>query len=653
MLAFSVRYFFANAKRKQVSENAVRDSEKIALIAVTRPGLEMARRLRTRLRAGEVYRPDHYGPSPHPWEYPFPGPLSEQVPSLFTRCDQLVFFLAAGAVARLIAPCLVSKTTDPGVLAIDEMGQFVVPILSGHLGGANAFARIVAGCLGSTPVITTASDLVGGLSPDLLAQEYGWIAEPEERLKAVALALVNQEPVAIVQEIGGRDSWLDEKDLPAGVCCVRNIAKLPRHKFAKIMWITERLVEDLPGLKEEDILWYRPRSLVLGVGCERGISLPALEDGLNQFLKEHRISRLCIRALASAEVKADEEALLELAKRNAWETRFFRSEELAEVPDLPTPSPVVEKCVGTPGVAEPAALLAAGAQRLLVEKQIVTSVHSTRRMTFALARAAEFVPAGVNQGKVTFIGAGPGDPDLVTHKARRVLAEADVVVYAGSLIPEAILRLAPARAVLHNSASLTLEEVTDILIKGARAGQLVARLQSGDTSIYSAIREQMVLLDEAGVAFKVIPGISSYQALAASLACELTVPGMVQTVILTRGEGQTSMPEGESLEALARHGATLAIFLSARLGKDVQARLLTAYPAETPVVIAYRVSWPDEMIVRTTLDKLQEALVRYRFSRTTLILVGAALAAKEPRRSQLYDPEHGHIFRAARREATM
>jgi precorrin-4 C11-methyltransferase len=646
LLASSVRSGF----RKAIIEDVVNDATRIALIAVTRHGLELARRLRTRLRAGELHRPDHYGPAQNPWEYPFHGPLAERVPELFTRCDQLVFFLATGAVTRLIAPCLISKTSDPGVLAVDEAGQFVVPVLSGHLGGANAFARTVAGCLGATAVITTASDLLGGFSPDLLAQEYLWLPEPAERLKAVALALVNQEPVAIVQEIGGRGSWLDEKDLLANVCCVRQVANLPRQSFAKVLWITDRLVDDLSGLKEDAILWYRPRSLVLGIGCERGISLEALDDGLSRFLDEHRFSSRSIGTLASVDVKSDEEALLEFARKNGWEIAFFRSTELAGVPDLPNPSPIVEKCIGTPGVAEPAALLAAGEDRLLVPKQVLTSPHSDRRMTFALARSAAYATTNPNPGRITFIGAGPGDPDLLTHKARRVLAQADVVVYAGSLIPEAILRLAPAQAVLYNSASLTLEEVTDILIRCARDGRRIVRLQSGDTSIYSAIGEQMDLLDEAGIRYDVISGISSYQALAASLCCELTVPGMVQTVILTRGEGQTPMPEGEALEALARHGATLAIFLSARLGPDVQARLLTAYPPQTPVVIAYRISWPDELIVRTTLANLHTELLNRKLSRTTLILVGAALASHESRRSQLYDPKHGHIFRAPKHE---
>src|SRR6516165_6524138 len=188
---------------------------RVALIAVTRRGVEQAGLLRRRLRAGEVHRPARYGPAEHAWETTFDGPLGERVPNLFARCEQIVFFLAAGAVTRLVAPCLSSKETDPGVLAVDEAGRFVIPLLSGHKGGANAFARTVAGCLGATPVITTASDVIGGLSLDLLEEEHGWTAEPRARLKDTALALVNGAAVAIVQEVGRPGDWLDERELPA------------------------------------------------------------------------------------------------------------------------------------------------------------------------------------------------------------------------------------------------------------------------------------------------------------------------------------------------------------------------------------------------------------------------------------------------------
>jgi precorrin-4 C11-methyltransferase len=617
---------------------------KVALIAVTRRGAEQARLLRRRLRAGEVHRPEKYGPADHPWELPFAGPLAERVPELFGRCEQLVFFLAAGAVTRLIAPCLASKETDPGVLAVDEAGRFVIPLLSGHKGGANTFARTVAGYLGAMPVITTASDVIGGLSLDLLEEEFGWTAEPRERLKEAALALVNGAPVAVIQEIGRKGEWLDERDLPRNVTFGRDGVVLNLHEFEYVVCITDRLISTTSAVR---VLLFRPLSLVLGVGCERGISTDALEDGLTRFLAEHRFARTSIGTVTSVDLKADEEAIGELARRHGWQTAFYGADELARVAEAPNPSEVVARCVGTPGVAEPAALLAAGAKRLLVEKQVMTSPLAPQRMTFALARSAAFEEPGPE--KVVFIGAGPGDPDLLTLKAHRALARADVVVYAGSLVPEEVLRHAPTTAVLHNSAPLTLEEVMAVLVPAARAGKRVVRLHSGDTSLYSAIQEQMARLDEAGIAYEVIPGVSSFQAAAAALKAELTLPEVAQTVILTRAEGETPMPEGESLEALARHRATLCIFLSARLVDRVQEQLLTAYAPDTPAAILYRVSWPDEKIVLTELRHLAEEVSRHKLSRTTLIVVGTAVGRRQ-NRSRLYDKDHGHIFRGRDRD---
>ena len=267
----------------------MKPAPQIALIAVTQRGVERARHLRQRLHTGEVYRPARYGPATAAWDRPYDTALATQMAGWFTQYDHLVFFLATGAVTRLIAPCLDSKTTDPGVLAVDEAGRFVIPVLSGHQGGANAFARTVAGHLGATPVITTASDVIGGLSLDLLGETLGWVAEPAERLKAAAMALVNQEPVAIIQEVGSPGNWLNAWDLPPHVTWGARVSDLPAQSFSAVLWITDRLVEDVHGLDAERILWFRPPSVVLGAGCERGIPLAALEDGLVRWFEAEDI----------------------------------------------------------------------------------------------------------------------------------------------------------------------------------------------------------------------------------------------------------------------------------------------------------------------------------------------------------------------------
>jgi precorrin-4 C11-methyltransferase len=623
---------------------SMKPAPQIALIAVTQKGVERAQHLRQRLKTGDVYRPARYGPATAAWEHPYDAALAPQVPAWFVRYDHLVFFLATGAVTRLIAPCLDSKASDPGVLAVDEAGRFVIPVLSGHQGGANAFARTVAGHLGATPVITTASDVIGGLSLDLLAETLGWVAEPAERLKAAAMALVNQEPVAIVQEMGLPGSWLNAWELPPHVTWVPHVRALPAQSFSAVLWITDRLVEDLHGLEAGRILWFRPPSVVLGVGCERDIPLAALNDGLARFLRQAGYARASITTLASLDRKADETAIVELAQHAGWQTFFYGAVELAQVTGIARPSPTVERCVGTPGVAEPAALLAAQAEHLLAAKQVIASPLAPQRMTFALARLATVEDSPPAHGKVIFIGAGPGDPELLTMKARRLLAQADVVIYAGSLIPEAILHYAPATATIHNSAPLTLEQVMEIMLTAVQAGKQVVRLQSGDLSLYSAIQEQMALLDEAGVAYEAVPGISAFQAAAAALHSELTVPEVVQTIILTRGEGKTKMPAGEALAALAAHRASLCIFLSARLSRAIQEQLLTAYAPETPVAIFYRVSWPDEKIIVTRLQDLHSEIRKHNLTRTTLILVGEAIGSRK-NRSRLYHTTHAHIFR--------
>jgi precorrin-4 C11-methyltransferase len=620
----------------------------IALIAVTRKGVAQARCLRERLRAGDLYRPARYGPATPSWESLFTGTLAEQVPSLFARYRQLVFFLAAGAVTRLIAPCLGDKATDPGVLAVDEGGNFVIPLLSGHKGGANAFARRVAGCLGAVPVVTTASDVLGGLSLDLLEDAYGWVAEPAGQLKDAALTLVNEEPTAIIQEIGSRGAWLDEVSLPEHVVFASAASSLPARGYAQVLWITD-CVPPVPKSVAAPILWFRPKSLVLGVGCERGISLDALEDGLTRFLEEHGYARASIATLASVTLKANEAGLCALAERHGWQTVFYSPEELAAVSAMPNPSALVAACVGTPGVAEPAALRTAGVERLLVEKKVLASPLAPQRMTFALARLAQFQERA-HQGKVIFVGAGPGDPGLLTLKARRALTGADVVIYAGSLVPEEILRSVPATTPRHNSAHLTLEQVLDIMLPAARAGQRVVRVHSGDPSLYGAIQEQIAVLEREEIEYEIIPGVSSFQAAAAALKSELTLPEVVQTVILTRAEGQTPMPPRESLTALAQHGATLCIFLGGRLVERIQEQLLTAYPPETPAALVYRVTWPDEVVVTTRLDQLAETARRHGMTRTTLILVGSAIGGRR-NRSLLYDQAHGHIFRKRHREA--
>jgi len=259
------------------------------------------------------------------------------------------------------------------------------------------------------------------------------------------------------------------------------------------------------------------------------------------------------------------------------------------------------------------------------------------------------------EGTVYFIGAGPGDPDLLTVKARRLIGEADLILFADSLVSQEITLLAKPDAQVEGSSVLHLEEIVKRMVSAARSGRKVARLHSGDPSIYGAIHEQIRLLKQAGVPYEIIPGVSSVFAAAARLGVELTVPGITQTVIFTRSAGNTSMPARETIRSLASHGATLAIFLSVlRMRTVVQELRAGGYPEETPVAVLYRVSWPDEAIVQGTLADIIEKVRKTGWKRQALILIGEALEASGPEkknRSKLYDPKFTHIFRRAEKKS--
>jgi precorrin-4/cobalt-precorrin-4 C11-methyltransferase len=246
---------------------------------------------------------------------------------------------------------------------------------------------------------------------------------------------------------------------------------------------------------------------------------------------------------------------------------------------------------------------------------------------------------------VQFIGAGPGDPELITLKGARLLAEADLVVYAGSLVHPDVLKHCRPDATLVDSAPIALEAITDALIEGYRAGKKVVRLHSGDSSIYGATAEQTKRLDVAGVPWAITAGVSSFQAAAAALGVELTLPGVSQSVILTRAEGRsTPMPDGEQLDQLGKTGATLCLFLSATLAKKIESDLIPHYGADCPVAVVVRASWPDQVILRCTLDGLDAALKEAKVTKTAMIIVGRVLL-KEGEASKLYDKAFTHGYR--------
>ena len=248
---------------------------------------------------------------------------------------------------------------------------------------------------------------------------------------------------------------------------------------------------------------------------------------------------------------------------------------------------------------------------------------------------------------VYFIGAGPGDPELLTLKAARVIGECPVCLYAGSLVPEAVVAHAPAGARVMDTAPMTLDDTHAEIAAAHAKGQDVARVHSGDPSLYGAIAEQIRRLDADNIDYQIIPGVPAYAAAAAGLGQELTIPEIAQSIVLTRvSMKSTSMPDGETLENFGRTGATLAIHLGVRALRDIERKLSPFYGPDCPVIVAYRVSWPDQMFIRGTLSDIHAKVKAEKITRTALILVGPALnATRDFKDSALYDPQIPHVLR--------
>lgn len=251
--------------------------------------------------------------------------------------------------------------------------------------------------------------------------------------------------------------------------------------------------------------------------------------------------------------------------------------------------------------------------------------------------------------KVYFIGAGPGDPELITVKGQRLIKEADIIIYAGSLVPREVIDCHKSGAEVYNSASMTLEEVTDITIRGSKNNKKVVRVHTGDPSIFGAHREQMDILEKENIEFGVIPGVSSFLASAASLKKEFTLPDVSQTVICTRLAGRTPVPEKESLESLASHRASMAIFLSVQMIDEVVEKLLKHYPITTPVAVVQRATWKDEKKVIGTLENISELVKKENITKTAQILVGDFLG-NDYSKSKLYDKTFTHEYRQGKSE---
>jgi len=368
---------------------------KIAMVAITLHGTDLLKKLAVEYPQADIFLSAKF--IDHGDDFPelnqpklITGPIKTMMGDLFEHYDLLLLVFSIGAAVRLMAPWLKSKREDPGVVVIDDNAQFVVPILSGHIGGANAFAAELSERINATPVFTTASEARQTLAVDILGRELGWFVEASHSSQVkVAAHVVNERPIAFIQEAGSKDWWPSNKKLPKNIHLFSDFEGVDISNFAGILWVTHREISVvIKDSLEERLIVYRPplQRIVLGIGCDRNTPLESIEKAVSQALEKARLSFDNVVRLASIDKKSDEIGLLDFAKKYHRDMDFYSAEQLSQV-SVPNPSEVVRKYVGTPAVAEAAALLSANTERhdLIIEKHKFRGADN-RNVTVSIAR---------------------------------------------------------------------------------------------------------------------------------------------------------------------------------------------------------------------------------------------------------------------------
>lgn len=594
----------------------------VAIIQISEAGKDIASTLQRELGANVISR--------------------TEVGKQWNKFDAFIFVGAMGICVRTIAPYVKGKHEDPAVVCVDSLGLNAISVLSGHIGGANDMAHEVASLIGAREVITTQSDNAGLWALDTFAERFHWTIASDDDMNECIFAFVNRKPTALLMEVCDEGTDYLEKTLPPHVTIIKSLEEADPQKFKLVIMVTPYNLCAPYGVLE---LHFVPMIAALGFGLA---SHPAdYEDIYDQI--DEAMSQIgvlpCYKRYCTIDVKEDEEFCAMLVDDYDEDLVFYTAEQLAQV-EVPNPSATVQKHVGTPSVCEAAAILGSNHGKLIVPKLKGKNWTAALAIDYKYLRNSSPRRGQEGGGHIEIVGAGPGDPDLVSVRGRKMLERADLILYAGSLVPKALTECHKQGAVVRSSADMNLEEQCELMKQFYDQGKYIVRLHTGDPCIFGAIQEQMAFFDAYHMDYHITPGISSFLAAAAELRSQFTIPERCQTIILTRGEGRTPMPEKEQLHLLAKSQSTMCIFLSASIVDDVQRELLMEYPEDTPVAACYHLTWPDQKIYHGQLKDLAKIVHDNKLTLTTMLVVGEAIGSHlSDLTSRLYDKHFTHLFR--------
>lgn len=604
-------------------------TDNTAILAISPKGMETALLIARELGGCTIYSLED-----HP-QATKTNSFSDIVSRAFRDRQDIVVVGAMGICVRLIAPYIEDKHSDPAVVCVNSTGTFAIPVLSGHVGGANDLARRIARITGGSAAVTTQSDNQDMWALDTLGRRYGWKEEYSDTTSNSIISMfVNGKRAAVLLECRDEGTAMMERTLPENAAIYYRPEDIDEKEHDLLIAVSPYIHKtSLPAI------WYRPQVARLGFGCRRQCPPEGIPQYIEAEIRKSGISPLSVASVCTIDLKKDEPLAGALsAYFGNIPADIFRADQLKDI-TVPNPSDKAYEVTGVYGVAESCALKRSSCGELRIEKQkgMLTEGGS---FTFALA----IDRSSLRKGHIEIVGAGPGDPELVSVRGKHFLQQADLILYAGSLVPVELTCYAKDGATVRSSAGMDLEEQFSLMKQFYDRGLLTVRLHTGDPCIYGAIQEQMAYFDKYGMSYHITPGISAFQAAAAALRSQFTIPEKVQTIILTRGGGRTPMPQKEQLHKLAQSQSTMCIYLSAGIAEQVQQELLEAYPPETPVAVCYKLTWKEEKIYRGELRNLAAIVRDHNLTLTTLLVVGDAIDNRQGL-SRLYANEFKHLFR--------
>jgi cobalt-precorrin 5A hydrolase / precorrin-3B C17-methyltransferase len=477
----------------------------------------LGRRLKILLPGSHLYFPKRLSSTAAADEFSFAPPLKLPVSSAFGEYRYLILIMAAGIAVRTLAPLLRDKHRDPGVVVVDDAGAFAVSLLSGHAGGANKLARKVANCLGALPVVTTGSDVTGTIGVDILGKEFGWEIQDGCHPIKVSSALIDGLPTGIYQDAGEKN-WTPKREAwPENLHAFHSLEDLARAGMSAAILITDRTLDEMIRWKlPESFVIYRPRSLVVGIGCNRGTSCDAIQAAVKSAFSKYRLSVSSIKNLATIDLKKDEPGLREFARKNNLPVDYFDKRALGNAGYPSPPSDIVMKHAGTPSVCESAAILSGGS---IVGPKVIFN----RAVTVAIARLPQETLPDPGRGKIYLVGTGPGDPSLMTLRAREAIDVSDVIIGYKTYVLQ-IQSLLSCKEVIATGMGNEVERIK-VAVSLAREGKTVSVISGGDSGIYGMagmMGEALAQTGKRAVVIEVVPGVPALAAAAALLGSPLS-----------------------------------------------------------------------------------------------------------------------------------